>query len=348
MWKVLIRPVLFLLDAETAHHFTLGLFKWICRIPGCRRLIKVLFALPEQQAVEVFGLKFKNPVGLAAGLDKDGKYLHELYLLGFSHIEIGTVTPRPQTGNPRPRLFRLPKDQALINRMGFNNLGADAMAQRLRSRNKPPDLILGINIGKNKDTPLEQATADYLACFEKLHPYADYFTVNISSPNTPGLRGLQDKAPLNELLGAIMKANKNLAQPKPVLVKLAPDLDDAQLAEAKEIILSHGIDGIIMGNTTLDRSGLRTEPERIEKIGAGGLSGLPLLKKSNQRLSALIRLPGKIPVIGVGGIMNGTDGRSKLREGAVLVQVYSGFIYEGPGLVRQICAALNRQTDAPG
>lgn len=341
MWKYLIRPVLFLLDAETAHHLTFTLFKWVCRIPGCRLLIKTLYAIPDQQPVQVFGLWFKNPVGLAAGLDKDGKYITELSLLGFSHIEIGTVTPRPQPGNPRPRLFRLTKDQALINRMGFNNEGADALAHRLKTWNKPASLILGINIGKNKDTPVDQATGDYLACFEKLHPYADYFTVNISSPNTPGLRGLQDKGPLKELLAAVAKANKNLSQPKPILVKLAPDLDDIQLAEAKEIILSQGIDGIIMGNTTLDRSGLKTEKDRIEEIGAGGLSGRPLLNKSNERLGALIKLPGDLPVIGAGGIMDGVSGRSKLRAGAVLIQVYSGFIYEGPGLVRKICTALN-------
>lgn len=348
MWKYLIRPVLFLLDAETAHHLTFWLFKWVCRIPGCSGLIKTLYAIPDQQPVEVFGLRFKNQVGLAAGLDKDGKYITELSLLGFSHIEIGTVTPRPQPGNPRPRLFRLPKDQALINRMGFNNEGADALAQRLKTWNKPANFILGINIGKNKDTPLDQATGDYLACFEKLYPYADYFTVNISSPNTPGLRGLQDKGPLNELLAAMVKANDHLSQPKPILVKLAPDLDDIQLAEVKEIILSHGISGIIMGNTTLDRSGLKTEKGRIEKIGAGGLSGLPLLNKSNERLGALIKLPGDIPVIGVGGIMDGVSGRSKLRAGAVLIQVYSGFIYEGPGLVRKICTALNHKSADPG
>lgn len=348
MWKYLIRPVLFLLDAETAHHLTLRLFKWVCLIPGFKGLIKALYAIPEQQPVEGFGLRFKNPVGLAAGLDKDGKYITELALLGFSHIEIGTVTPRPQPGNPRPRLFRLPKDRALINRMGFNNEGADALARRLKAWTKVENVVLGINIGKNKDTPLEQATGDYLACFEKLHPYADYFTVNISSPNTPGLRGLQDKGPLNELLAALVKANKNLAQPKPILVKLAPDLDDVQLAEAKEIILNQGISGIIMGNTTLDRSGLKTEKDRIEKIGAGGLSGLPLLNKSNERLGELIKLPGSLPVIGAGGIMDGVGGRSKLRAGAVLIQVYSGFIYEGPGLVRKICAALNGTSADPG
>jgi len=343
MWRFIFRPLLFLMSPETAHYLTLNMLKWICKFPGVKNFLKWVFA-PEQATtpVQLFGLNFKNPVGLAAGLDKDGKFIEELSLLGFSHIEIGTVTPRPQPGNPIPRLFRLPQDQALINRMGFNNEGVEAMVSRMKKLRKPRDLILGINIGKNKDTPFEQAEQDYLHCFETLYPYADYFTVNISSPNTPGLRGLQAKEPLTRLLDVICTANQKKSVPKPILVKLAPDLDDQQLSEIKLILREFQIDGIIMGNTTLDRPGLKTDSAAMEKIGAGGLSGLPLMSKSTEMLVSLKKLPGELPVIAVGGIMNPELALEKLHTGASLIQIYTGFVYHGPDLIRKICNAISR------
>lgn len=343
IWKYLIRPVLFLFSPEVAHHITLYGLKLICKIPGVSWIIRTLYSKQHNDhPVRIAGLNFKNPVGLAAGLDKDGKYINELALFGFSHIEIGTVTPRPQPGNPKPRLFRLPKDHALINRMGFNNEGAEAMAGRLRKFTKPQDLVLGINIGKNKDTPLAQASDDYLKCFEVLFPFADYFTINISSPNTPGLRGLQDRAPLLELLFKINESNKLNGPRKPIFVKIAPDLDDEQLQEIKQIALDQQMDGLIMGNTTLDRSGLITDPETLNKIGAGGLSGAPLETKSLDRIRQLITLPGQISLIGIGGIMDEAAAINKLKAGADLIQVYTGFIYSGPGLVKRIVESLGR------
>lgn len=341
MWKFILRPLLFLWSPESAHYFTLNALKWLCKIPGAKSLVRWWFD-PGNTAIptHLFGLDFKNQVGLAAGLDKDGKYIKELALLGFSHIEIGTVTPRPQSGNPAPRLFRLVKDMALINRMGFNNEGAEAMARRLKDLNKPADLVLGINIGKNKDTPIEKSEEDYLICFEALFPYADYFTINISSPNTPGLRGLQAREPLTRLLGVIMEANQKKPGPKPILVKLAPDLEPSQIVEMHQILRDFKVDGVIMGNTTLDRTGLSTTTDVLEKIGQGGLSGLPLLVKSNQQLRLIKNIPDALPVIGVGGIMKPEHALEKLNAGASLVQVYTGFIYEGPSLVRNICKAI--------
>ncbi|MEO5582023.1 MAG: quinone-dependent dihydroorotate dehydrogenase [Saprospiraceae bacterium] len=338
MWKFFIRPLLFLLDPEAAHYFTLNSLKFICKIPGVKNLISRIYSVQnKQKPIELFGLQFKNPVGLAAGLDKDGKYIIELALFGFSHIEIGTVTPLAQPGNPLPRLFRLPKDKALINRMGFNNEGAASMAARLNKLNKPKGLILGINIGKNKDTPIEKAWEDYLKCFEILHPYADYFTINISSPNTPGLRGLQDKEPLILLLSKINDANRSKSRPKPVLVKIAPDLDTEQLSEIKQICLDQKMDGIIIGNTTLDRKNLITDSQQLNIMGPGGLSGQPLLLNSDEKLSSLMTMPGNIPFIGVGGIMDANSAKYKLEIGASLVQVYTSFIYSGPAIVQDIC-----------
>lgn len=338
MWKFFIRPFLFLLNPEAAHYFTLNGLKFICKIPGIKSLISRIYSIHgKQKPTELFGLIFKNPVGLAAGLDKDGKYISELSLFGFSHIEIGTVTPLAQPGNPLPRLFRVPKDKALINRMGFNNEGAASMAARLDKLNKPKDLILGINIGKNKDTPLEKAWEDYLTCFEILYPYADYFTINISSPNTPGLRGLQDKEPLILLLSKINRANKNKPKAKPILVKIAPDLDTDQLSEIKQICLDQKMDGIVIGNTTLDRSNLITDSQELNEMGPGGLSGQPVLLKSGEKLLSLRKMSGTIPLIGVGGIMDANGAKNKLEIGASLVQVYTGFIYSGPAIVQDIC-----------
>lgn len=281
----------------------------------------------------VFGLAFKNPVGLAAGFDKDGKAFRTMAALGFGFVEVGTVTPEPQVGNAKPRLFRLPKDEALINRMGFNNAGAEAMVQRLQGK-RPPGLIIGGNIGKNKATPNEQAVKDYEICFEKLFPHVDYFVVNVSSPNTPGLRELQDKEPLTRLLNHLQKLNRAKDKSKPILLKIAPDLTDAQLDDIVEIVQQTGIDGVIATNTTISREGLQ---QNTEKIGAGGLSGQPL----RQRSTAIIRYlknrsDGQMTIIGVGGIASPADAIEKLEAGASLVQIYTGLVYEGPALVKRI------------
>ena len=286
------------------------------------------------------GLTFKNPVGLAAGFDKDGKFYESMSALGFGFIEIGTVTPLAQDGNPKPRLFRLPADQGLINRMGFNNEGIDAFVNRLKKR-KASDVIIGGNIGKNKITPNENAVDDYLICFEKLFAYVDYFVVNVSSPNTPNLRALQDKEPLTHLLNVLQEKNNSKASPKPILLKIAPDLSEGQLDDILEIVTATKIDGIIATNTTIDRSSLKTSAQTIESIGAGGLSGAPL----TNRATAIIRYlsdksQGQLFIIGVGGINSASDAREKLDAGASLVQVYSGLVYQGPALVKSINKSL--------
>lgn len=336
MWKLIIRPILFLFPPETAHSITFGLLKLICSVPGVPSLIKKLFPNTTQDRIILCGLEFKNRLGLAAGLDKNGDYVNELSLFGFSHIEIGTVTPKPQAGNDRPRLFRLPKDSALINRMGFNNDGADVISIRLSKLVKPEDLILGINIGKNKDTPLDKAWEDYLYCFEKLYPYADYFTINVSSPNTPGLRGLQEKEPLLQLIVKLHEANERKIISKPIFLKIAPDLGAEELKEIKNLAIENNVDAIIMGNTTVTRDQLNTESGMLMRIGQGGLSGLPLTQKSTEKLVILKNAEGKIPLIGVGGIMNGGDAKLRILHGADLIQIYTGFIYYGPGLIKNI------------
>ncbi len=289
---------------------------------------------------EAFGLEFKNPVGLAAGFDKDGKYIEALSCLGFGFIEVGTVTPKPQGGNPKPRLFRLKKSEALINRMGFNNGGCDALAKRL-AKVKRGDVILGANIGKNKVTPNEKAVDDYVYCFENLFPYVDYFVVNVSSPNTPDLRQLQDKEPLTKLLSTIQKLNLEKAAPKPVLLKIAPDLTDGQLKDIVEIVTSTGIAGIIATNTTIVRDGLKESEGVVNEIGAGGLSGAPVRSRSTTVIEYIHQESnGNIPVIGVGGIFNSSHAQEKLDAGAQLVQLYTGFIYEGPSSVKKILQGL--------
>ena len=288
----------------------------------------------------VLGLHFPNPVGLAAGFDKDGKHLHAMAALGFGFIEVGTVTPRPQAGNPRPRLFRLPADAALINRMGFNNEGVEALVQRLQQP-RPAGLIIGGNIGKNKDTPNEQAAADYLFCYEKLFPYVDYFVVNVSSPNTPGLRALQDREPLTHLLRSLQQRNLQEPQPKPILLKIAPDLSDAQLDDIIAIVQTTGIAGVIATNTTISREGLRTDTTHI---GAGGLSGHPLRARATEVIRYLHEKSGRsLVIIGVGGISSPAEALEKLDAGAALVQIYTGFIYEGPGIVKRIQRAVLRR-----
>lgn len=310
------------------------------RIPGMEFFLKRYFnKSAENDAIEVCGLKFPNRVGLAAGFDKDARWLKELNVLGFGHVEIGTLTPKPQFGNPQPRLFRLPQDGGLINRMGFNNGGVEDAVKRLKR--KPKGLIVGGNIGKNKVTPNENAVDDYLICFEALYPYVDYFTVNVSSPNTPGLRELQDKEPLTNLLSSVVRANKSKDIQRPIFLKIAPDMEDGQLDDIVEIITSVGVDGVIATNTTIDRGGLHTSNDKIQKIGEGGLSGSPVRKRSTDVVKYLSdRSKGAFPIIGVGGIECADSAHEKLEAGASLVQVYSCMIYKGPGLAREIVKGL--------
>lgn len=288
----------------------------------------------------VFGLNFENPVGLAAGFDKDGKHIRAMQHLGFGFIEVGTVTPIAQEGNPKPRLFRLPKDEALINRMGFNNEGLDALVERLKNY-KSAGLIIGGNIGKNKTTPNERAYEDYALCFEALFPLVDYFVVNVSSPNTPGLRALQEKEPLTQLLEHLQRLNQQKPQPKPLLLKIAPDLNDQQLDDIIEIVQTTRLHGLIATNTTISREGLQTSSEKLEKIGDGGLSGQPLRQRSTEVIRYLFRALGEaVPIIGVGGINHPADAIEKLQAGASLIQIYSGLIYQGPSFIRKINEAV--------
>lgn len=340
VYKSLIKPILFTKDPEAAHHFT---FDWIKRtfgLPIVKPILKNSFSLDSPLLErEVFGLKFKNPVGLAAGFDKDAKLIDEMALLGFGFIEIGTLTPKPQEGNPQPRLFRLPQDEALINRMGFNNGGVEAAVARLRERKT--SIIIGGNIGKNKVTPNEEAVNDYLYCLKVLHPYVDYFVVNVSSPNTPNLRDLQEKEPLKALLHAVKTANDRYDKPKPILLKIAPDLTDGQLDDIIEIVQETQIAGVIATNTTIDRSLLQTDAATVEGIGAGGVSGKVLGKRSTDVIRYLATKSNQaFPIIGVGGIYSAADAIEKLEAGASLVQVYSGMIYEGPTLIKRIKQGL--------
>jgi dihydroorotate dehydrogenase len=338
MFKI-ARSVLFLMSAEQAHHVTLGLLNFIVKTPVIGYLFKAYWRNKNTRGVDFAGIHFPNRVGLAAGFDKNAKYLEVMKALGFGHVEIGTVTPKAQPGNDKPRLFRLVKDEAIINRMGFNNDGVEVIAERLKTR--PSGLIVGGNIGKNKVTANEDAVNDYKICFEKLYPFVDYFTVNVSSPNTPGLRALQDRGPLTEILNALMMMRSNyVAQGKkqlPILLKIAPDLTQEQLDDIVALTLETKIDGLVATNTTISREGLSTDKATVDAIGAGGLSGKPVKVKSTEVLSYLCqKFEGKVPVIGVGGIHSQADADEKFKAGAGLVQVYSGFIYEGPALVKAI------------
>lgn len=340
MYKFIIKPLLFRMSAERAHHFTFRSFKLLMSLPGASAIARKRMVVNHPSLKrELFGLTFPNPVGLAAGFDKNAELYNELADLGFGFIEVGTVTPKGQDGNPKPRLFRLPQDEGLINRMGFNNEGLEAMIARLR-KNKGKVLIGG-NIGKNKLTPNADATSDYEACFDALHPWVDYFVVNVSSPNTPGLRELQDRAPLTALLSTLMDRNRALEAPLPLLLKIAPDLNESQLDDIIAIVADTGIDGVIATNTTISREGLETPPSEIEAIGNGGLSGAPVRDRSTEVIRYLSEKSGKaFPIIGVGGISDAASAKEKLDAGAALVQVYSGFIFEGPALVRKICKGL--------
>jgi len=337
MYKHIIRPILFLFDPEWVHHFSFAAIRLVHRIPFVGLIIRKRYEIKNPAlAREVFGIKFPNPVGLAAGFDKDAKLFKELTNFGFGFIEIGTVTPQPQGGNPKPRLFRLKKDKAIINRMGFNNEGVVAAAKRLRQKG---NIIVGGNIGKNKITPNENAQEDYLICFDALFDVVDYFVVNVSSPNTPNLRDLQEKEPLTALLNALQKRNNSKPKRKPILLKIAPDLSENQLLDIIEIVGATKIDGVIATNTTLSRKGLQS-PQHITQQN-GGLSGKPLTDRSTEVIRFLHKHSnGAFPVIGVGGIHSPDDALGKLSAGAVLVQLYTGFVYEGPVVVKRINRAI--------
>ncbi len=340
MYKVIIRPFLFLFAPEAIHHFTFRLLKLIHYLPGVGFVLRNSYTVKNEKLKRtLFGVTFDNPVGLAAGFDKDAKLTDELASFGFGFIEIGTLTPKAQPGNEKPRLFRLPMDQALINRMGFNNGGVEEAVVRLRKRKSK--IVIGGNIGKNKVTPNEKAFEDYAICLNALQPHVDYFVVNVSSPNTPGLRELQEKEPLKQLMLHVKTLSNNSASPKPVLLKIAPDLTNSQLDDVVEVLQTTNADGVIATNTTISREGLNTPAETLTAIGNGGLSGKPLTNRSNEVISYLRAKLGKdFPIIGVGGIMTADDALDKLKAGADLVQLYTGFVYEGPGLVKEICERM--------
>lgn len=342
MYKAVIRPLLFLFDPETAHYIALTVFELFYKLPGAKSVLHNLFQFEDPALVRhVMGLEFKNPVGLAAGFDKNARYIDEMEALGFGFIEIGTLTPQPQTGNPKPRLFRLYDDKSLVNRMGFNNDGVQVAVERLKARRS--NIIIGGNIGKNKVTPNEKALEDYEHCFHALYDVVDYFTVNVSSPNTPDLRALQEKEPLRKLLLHLKNLNQKKPKPKPIVLKIAPDLNHHQLDDIIEICLELSIDGIIATNTTIEREGLQTDKQKIKRIGAGGLSGKAIRKRSTEVIRYIHQKSGgRLPIIGVGGIFTVRDALEKLQAGASLVQVYTGFIYEGPSLAKKINTALIR------
>jgi dihydroorotate dehydrogenase len=338
----LLKPLFFQFDPEKVHHFVVKRLKWFHDyFPLGKTILRSSFDIHVKGLErEVFGIKFRNPVGLAAGFDKNGEYIEALSHLGFGFIEVGTVTPLPQPGNDKPRMFRLTDDEALINRMGFNNKGVDVLAEHLRVlKEKDPSIVIGGNIGKNKNTPNEEATDDYVKCFDRLFDVVDYFVVNVSSPNTPGLRDLQEKEPLKLLLNTLQQRNNKNNISRPVLLKIAPDLSNEQLDDIIEIVRETGIAGVIATNTTVNREGLYTPAELSSETG--GLSGRPLTLRSTEVIRYLSERSNKaFPIIGVGGIHSPQDAKDKLEAGASLVQLYTGFIYEGPGIIKRICKAL--------
>jgi dihydroorotate dehydrogenase len=355
MYK-LLRSLLFLFPAETAHYLSMNTLKALCSVSFIRKVLASLFSTQHSSlTTHLAGLTFKNPVGLGAGFDKNARYLRELEVLGFGFVEIGTVTPKPQAGNEKPRLFRLPEDKALINRMGFNNDGVDEIARRLKEwkdktevRNNKPQtknykLIIGGNIGKNKITPNEEAWKDYEICFNALHPYVDFFVVNVSSPNTPGLRELQEKDALKKILTHLQTLNKQFAHPKPVFLKIAPDLTTSQIDDVIDLAREINLDGLVAANTTISREHLQTPDNKLEVIGAGGLSGRPVKERSTGIVQYIHqKTAGSIPVIGSGGIFNDEDAKEKMAAGASLTEVWTGFIYEGPFIVKKICNKLKK------
>ena len=335
-----IKNILFQLQPEDAHHFVTRQLKNYANFPGVDRLLNKNYTINHASLErEVFGIKFKNPVGLAAGFDKNGEYIKELSHFGFGFIEIGTVTPKPQPGNDAPRMFRLLDDEAIINRMGFNNKGVDYAVKQIRRLQNRERYIIGGNIGKNKVTPNEEATNDYVICFHALFDDVDYFVVNVSSPNTPNLRALQEKEPLMDLLYTLQRHNGIKENPKPILLKIAPDLTNEQLDDIIEIVTETKIAGVIATNTTIERVGLKSDPKLVQEIG--GVSGKPLKERSTEVIKYLSDKSNKaFPIIGVGGIHSAEDAIEKLDAGASLVQIYTGFIYEGPGLTKAICQKL--------
>ena len=361
MYK-LLRSFLFLFDPEWVHYFSMNSLKLICMLPFGKSIIKKIFAPKKNIQYSIFNIQFPNKVGLGAGFDKNAKYLNELEALGFGFVEIGTVTPKPQAGNDKPRLFRLPKDKALINRMGFNNDGVEVVAERLKKWKVETGklkvhieqdtnfqlstfnskLIIGGNIGKNKTTPNEDAWKDYEICFTALHPYVDYFVVNVSSPNTPGLRELQEKDSLKKILENLQTQNLKFEIQRPILLKIAPDLTTEQLDDVIDLALEINLDGLVATNTTISRENLRSTNSTVLKIGAGGLSGLPLKQKSNDIIKYISqKTNGKIPIVASGGIFTALDAKERLHSGAALIQVWTGFIYEGPSIVKKICNGIN-------
>ncbi len=346
MYK-LLRSILFRFNTESVHHFSMGCLSVVCKVGFLRKLLSAQFTHKHPSLhKELFGLKFSNPVGLGAGFDKNALYLTELQALGFGFVEIGTVTPRPQAGNDMPRLFRLPQDKALINRMGFNNDGVEVIAKRLKVwKNNLPStveqIVIGGNIGKNKVTPNEDAWKDYEICFNALFDVVDYFVVNVSSPNTPGLRELQEKDALHKILSNLQTINQNKPKSKPLLLKIAPDLTNEQLDDIVSLALEVKLDGLVATNTTISREGLKTTSSLVASIGLGGLSGKPVQKRSTEVVAYLAKqLQGCIPIIASGGIFTGSDAKEKLAAGASLVQVWTGFVYEGPAIAKRICVEL--------
>lgn len=351
MYKIL-RSILFLFPTEWVHYFSMDCLRVLCSIGFLRKLLASIFSPKGNLEAGIWNLEFPNSIGLGAGFDKNAKYLRELETLGFGFVEIGTVTPIPQAGNDKPRLFRLPKDKALINRMGFNNDGVKVIAERLRqwqsavhsqqSKGNSQRLIIGGNIGKNKITPNEDAWKDYEICFKELHHYVDYFVVNVSSPNTPGLRELQEKESLRKILRHLQMINNGKAVAKPILLKIAPDLTREQLDDVIDLALEIKLDGLVATNTTIDREGLEHDL-RIGTLETGGLSGKPLQKRSTEIVKYIFeRTKGEIPIIASGGVFTGADAKEKFDAGASLVQVWTGFIYEGPGIVKHICKSLTK------
>lgn len=341
MYKAIIRPILFWFDPEKVHYFTFSLIRTLSKLPGCKSLFKKMYMVEDKKLErELLGLTFKNPVGLAAGFDKDAKLYNELSNFGFGFIEIGTLTPKPQDGNPKKRLFRLKEDSAIINRMGFNNGGVVEAVERLKNPStslRARGVLIGGNIGKNKVTPNEDAVKDYEICFNALFDYVDYFVVNVSSPNTPNLRALQDKEPLTELLKALQVLNFKKPKTKPILLKIAPDLTNEQLDDIIDIVKTTKIDGVIATNTTISRDGLQSK----NRSEVGGMSGKPLKSRSTEVIKYLSEKSNKaFPIIGVGGIHSAEDALEKIEAGADLVQLYTGFIYEGPKLITSINKAL--------
>ncbi|PIA78094.1 dihydroorotate dehydrogenase (quinone) [Gaetbulibacter sp. 4G1] len=344
MYKILLRPLFFLFDPEKIHYFTFSLIKFISKLPGFNSIFRNLYVINDKRLErKLFGLTFKNPVGLAAGFDKNAVLYNELANFGFGFIEIGTVTPKAQAGNPKKRLFRLKDDQGIINRMGFNNEGLEGAISQLK-KNKGK-LIIGGNIGKNTETKPEDYTNDYLDCFNALHPYVDYFVLNVSCPNVGSHAKLNDKDYLEELINAVQKANKTFEKLKPILLKIAPDLNTNQLDEIIQLVTDTKLDGVIASNTSMDRSDLKATKEQLEAIGNGGLSGQPIKERSTQVIKYLSENSNKsFPIIGVGGVHSAKDALDKINAGADLIQIYTGFIYEGPSLIKSINKAILKKS----